>query len=99
MTVEITAESGYYKNTREALSNKLSKSKQNRDIWKNIRKILWATEIHYWFKMKISKLAKFWIKHTAVFFLLFNFKMKIFPIFGHLCIVSDQELEIFSFWS
>ena len=29
----------------------------------------------------------------------FNFKMKFFPIFGHLCIVSDRKLGIFSFWS
>ena len=34
---------------------------------------------------------------TAVFFELFNFKMKIFPILGHLCIVSDRELKRFSF--
>ena len=34
---------------------------------------------------------------TAVFFQLFNFKMKIFPILGHLCIVSDLELDKFSF--
>ena len=34
---------------------------------------------------------------TAVFFKLFNFKMKTFAIFGNLCIVSDQKLERFSF--
>ena len=25
--------------------------------------------------------------------------MQMFPIFGHLCIVSDRELYKFSFWS
>ena len=33
------------------------------------------------------------------FFQQFNFKIEIFPMFGHLCILSDQELEKFSFWS
>ena len=36
---------------------------------------------------------------TAVFFLLFNFKMKFFQIFGHLQYISDQELEKYPFWS
>ena len=30
---------------------------------------------------------------TAVFFELFNFKMKSFQILGHLCIVGDQKFE------
>ena len=34
---------------------------------------------------------------TAVFFKVFNFKMKIFQILGHLCIVGDHEFENFSF--
>ena len=38
-------------------------------------------------------------KITAAFFQLFNFKMKIFPILGHLQYKSDQEYKKFSFWS
>ena len=38
-----------------------------------------------------------WLADIAEFFQLFNFKMKIFQILGHLCIVSDREFEKFSF--
>ena len=31
---------------------------------------------------------------TAAFFQLFNFKMKIFPILGHLCVVNEWKFEI-----
>ena len=34
---------------------------------------------------------------TAVFFQLFNFKMKTFPIFGHLQYISDRNWEKFYF--
>ena len=61
------------------------KSDSNAIIW---RKTKWLYHL-------ISENNAF----TAVFFWLFNFKMKIFPIFGHLCFASDRKLEIFSFWS
>ena len=46
---------------------------------------------------KIGLFSVFSISSTAVFFQLFNFKMKFFPILGHLYIVSDRELEKASF--
>ena len=44
---------------------------------------------------KCSKIFDF----TVLLFHLFIFKMKFFQIIGHLCIVSDQEFENFSFWN
>ena len=47
----------------------------------------------------ISRIEKHEIMNltdTAVFFQLFNFKMKIFQILGHLQYISDQEFEKFS---
>ena len=44
---------------------------------------------YLWIKCKLA--------YTAEFFQLFNFKMKIFQILGHLQYISDQEFEKFSF--